>query len=346
MAGILEFLTKPITATAGAIAGGLLPYQQKLLEMRGDVVARTQAQLADRLAEQERLRAQAEADRVAPGIARALGALPEARGQRGQTPSVGSGWENLPPELASTMQLLMNPATRQLGEASAMQLLTPQGRGELWKTAAQIDAANMSAEKSRLDIEQARLLGPANLAATQALEQSRLAAARASEASAAAASAGKIDQVGARLNQRWLAQIAAPVAVQDSMQQIDAALVTGDSLGALAAVIKLAKILDPTSVVREGEVTTVEGGVGIADQLVRAYNKLKGDGFSEAGARQLQQTAVQVAFPVLTRGRQLTAEFRAMAEAAGVNERDVVGGVGWDDAYVTQIVKRARRGGQ
>lgn len=325
MNGILDWLMR----TREGLQERMLPMQQRMLEMRAGV----QSRLQDQLARDEMARLQEQASQQAPGVARVLGALPEARGLRGQTPSIGSGWQDLPPELASTVQLLMDPATQGTGLGFAAQLLSPQGRAELERTRASTMQAQAGTDLSRFQLEQAQRLGPLNYAAELALVESRRAATAASQASAQAAAAGKMDQVTARLQDRWLRQMVAPVAVQDSLQQIDAALDTQDSLGALAAVIKLAKILDPTSVVREGEVTTVEGGIGIADQLVRNYNRLKGEGFSGGGVKSLRQTALAVAAPVLSRGSQITAEFRGLADASGVPADQVVTGIGWDDAY-------------
>lgn len=306
------------------------------LKQRADAQVYQQTELAKQLFALGEQQAAQQAAQQAPGIARALGALPEAAAVRGQ-PGVGMGWENASPDVASTMQLLMDPNTRQLGVANAQQLLSPQGRANLGQAQSATAANVLRAKATQLEIDQAKQLGPANLAATQALTQSRLAAARASEATAEAARLGKVDTVEARLQQRWVSGMTDAVIVQDSMQQITAALAQKDSLGALAAVVKLAKILDPNSVVREGEVVTVEGGNGYAEQLVRAYNKAKGEGFSETGAASLARTATSVALPVLKRGQQITSEYRAMAERLGVDARNVTTGLGWSDSYAAGL---------
>jgi hypothetical protein len=146
----------------GGLMAGVLGWLQeqgrKGLERRADAQVYLQSKLAERLWEMQNQQAQAEADRVAPGIARALGALPETRGLRGQTPSVGSGWENLPPELASTMQLLMNPDTRQVGVGMASGLLDPGQRQALKNAqlAGQATQQNIDQAAQAFPLEQER----------------------------------------------------------------------------------------------------------------------------------------------------------------------------------------------
>jgi len=143
--------------------------------------------------------------------------------------------------------------------------------------------------------------------------------------------ATEIDSLVNTMNQRFMTQMDAPAQVSDAVQQIDNALNTGNSLSALAAVIKLAKVLDPTSVVREGEVTTVEGGIGIADQLIRKYNRFFGQGFSAEGAAQIRQTVDAVARPVLDRGARIQQEYQRAADLAGIPYERVVLGIGYQD---------------
>lgn len=133
----------------------------------------------------------------------------------------------------------------------------------------------------------------------------------------------------ARLNDRYLAQMKAPVNVQDALAQLENALSTGSSIGAVAATVKLAKILDPESVVREGEVRTVEGGLGIADQIIRALNNVEGQGFGPDAVKDLLELAQAVATPVLERGRLIESQFGQMAVDAQVSPEQVTSGIGF-----------------
>jgi len=192
--------------------------------------------------------------------------------------------------------------------------------------------------QTRQEIEQAAILGPLNVKATQSLIRDREASAAASLANATATRQGKITAVQGQLNDKFLRQMDAPTQVADATQQIEGALGTQDSLGALAATIKLAKVLDPTSVVREGEVTTVQGGTGTAANLIAQYNKIFGQGFSPDGARRFREITRQVAGPVLQRGLRIEKEIRAAAHTMEVNPDMAATGIGWPSAYVKRYV--------
>lgn len=243
-----------------------------------------------------------------------------------------------------------SPEARAIGGGLLQQLLmqrgqmglTPQQQAELAWRSSQIKTEEMQQEKLGLDIDQARKLGPLNLQATQSLIAQRNAAAQASLASAEAARRGKISETADRINQRWVKQIATPTEVADAVQQISGALKTGDPLGALAATVKLAKVLDPQSVVREGEVTTVEGGTGLAENLVRTYNRVIGNGgFSPEGAKQLERVAKSVAAPVLQRGLRIESELRTAADNLELDPTETLLGTGWQGDWVRQYLQDA-----
>ena len=75
----------------------------------------------------------------------------------------------------------------------------------------------------------------------------------------------------------------------------------------------------------------VEGGIGIADQLIRKYNNLFGEGFSDAGAQDLRQTVDAVARPVLDRGARITGEYKRVAEITGIPFERILYGLGYED---------------
>lgn len=312
MAGILEMLLSPVTRTAGAISAGLMPAQQRLLEMRANVDVSAQDKL-------DELRAR----RAAAERARQL----DVRKQELQPLLRG-----LPTNVAGALGPLLTSPDPAQAEFGRQQLAEYQRRGS---PAAQAVLQGQQIDNARgvQALENERQLGPMQRAAEQALAVQRYAAAQASQAKFAAARTGTITDIEARQNQRWLAQMEAPVQVQDAVQQAEAALQTGDSLGSLAAVIKLAKVLDPTSVVREGEVTTVQGGTGVAESLISQYNRIFSKGFSPSGAAALRRTLKAAALPVLRRGVRITDEIRQQALDYGVAPDRVTIGIGWDDDF-------------
>lgn len=141
------------------------------------------------------------------------------------------------------------------------------------------------------------------------------------------------------LSQDYQTNMKAPVEVADATQQIANGLQSGDSLGSLAAVIKLAKILDPTSVVREGEVTTVQGGLGTAAALINEWNRLGGKGMPKESADKFLQTVRGIAGPILQRGMRLGEEYRTAAGKLGVRPDLVTTGVGFPEAYVQRYLQ-------
>jgi hypothetical protein len=335
MTGILALLAKG----AGAVGAGRnwigntrAAIQRPAAEMRADIATRAQSKLAEMLQKQQEAAQQRQATQQAPGLAAALGTMPEARGlaSGGQ---IGAGWDQLPPEMAAAVRLQMDPGTRQLGNQMATGLMDPVQRQSLANARQQGELLGVQTDSAQFALEQARLLGPLNLQAERELIAQRRAAAEASKAQAAAVAAGNITDLELKLGDRWTKNIQEPLTIQTAVQQATGALELGNSLGVLAATIKLAKVLDPQSVVREGEVTTVEGGNGTAQMLISAFNKMQGKGMGAAGQAAFLATLKAVAAPQLARGVKLTQEFESMAEQFGVNPGRATTGVGWDNDY-------------
>lgn len=243
------------------------------------------------------------------------------------------------PTAQTAVGLMSDPATRAMGLKMGASLFDPMAKAQMDSEQALTRQRTLAGDQTAQEIEQARQLGPLNLQATQALIQSRQASAQASRANAMAAQSGRITQVQGTLNQRFLSQMDAPTQVADAVQQVDASLATGDSLGALAATIKLAKILDPTSVVREGEVTTVQGGIGVGAQLMNNYNKLFGSGFNPAAAETFKKVTKSVAAPVLQRGLRIEDEIRRAAAVMEADPNMAATGIGWPSQYVRRYLQ-------
>ena len=135
---------------------------------------------------------------------------------------------------------------------------------------------------------------------------------------------------------KYLTQIAPSREVAIAYDQIGNALGTGDALGGEAALIKLAKILDPTSVVREGEVRTVKGGLGIGQQLLNSWNSAKAQGLTPESVQMVAKVVQAVAMPALKNGLAIRNEFSTSLD--GVFGEDMPGlsriitgaGIDWD----------------
>lgn len=118
--------------------------------------------------------------------------------------------------------------------------------------------------------------------------------------------------------------------------QVSQMLQTGTPLGGVSAIITLAKALDPKSSVREGEVNTIEGGVGKIAQLQNAWNRMAGEGMTPESLAQFQEVVdlltAEVALQALQRaegfgaifnGVGLSAQAASIFQAAGVNPENM-----------------------
>ena len=110
-----------------------------------------------------------------------------------------------------------------------------------------------------------------------------------------------------------------------------------NALSSLAATIKLAKLLDPGSVVREGEVTTVQGGSGTAASLINAWNNMRSKGFGESSLNQFRAVVQALAGPEAARGLSIFDDFGDLANRAGVDPDAVLAGTGFDRSTLEAI---------
>lgn len=93
----------------------------------------------------------------------------------------------------------------------------------------------------------------------------------------------------------------------------------------LAIVVSYAKLLDPGSVVREGEVEVIRNTGGLPNWLVAQYNKLQDGGLMSEKQRQNILTASRTTVAaVRERGQTLFNRYRKIAEAAGYEPSRVV----------------------
>ena len=88
---------------------------------------------------------------------------------------------------------------------------------------------------------------------------------------------------------------------------------TGDALGAQAALVKLAKVLDPESVAREGEVEVVRKGSGVMAALSNSLNMAVGKGMTPESIAQFESTLAALTRPELERGQRIVQGIRDQA---------------------------------
>jgi hypothetical protein len=110
----------------------------------------------------------------------------------------------------------------------------------------------------------------------------------------------------------------------------------------IALVFSYMKMLDPGSVVREGEFASVQNSGGVPESVMGMYNKLIGGGVLTQDVRDAILREAQGQYATVQKGQtELTNQYRTLAERAGLNADDVVlnfdhaqtgvGGGGGDD---------------
>ena len=88
---------------------------------------------------------------------------------------------------------------------------------------------------------------------------------------------------------------------------------TGDALGAQAALVKLAKVLDPDSASREGEVEVIRKGSGTMAALSNSLNMAVGEGMTAESIAQFESTLAALTRPELERGQRIVQGIRDQA---------------------------------
>ncbi len=139
------------------------------------------------------------------------------------------------------------------------------------------------------------------------------------------------------LNTRFLKSIAETSEIVLTSQQLAQLLDTDTALGSLAATIKLAKLLDPGSVVREGEVTTVAGGSGLAATIINEWNNMQAAGFGENSIQQFKGVIQALAGPQAVRGQSIIADFTDLANRAGIPLGAALAGSGIDPGVLQEL---------
>lgn len=84
---------------------------------------------------------------------------------------------------------------------------------------------------------------------------------------------GDLAQAEQALRKEYSSQIKTPQTVVNSYRQIEQAATNPSAQNDLALIFSYMRMLDPASVVREGEFATAQNAAGVPDQIRNAYNK-------------------------------------------------------------------------
>ena len=113
-------------------------------------------------------------------------------------------------------------------------------------------------------------------------------------------------------------------AIRNSVAQVNSMLTLKTGPADLAAIIMLAKTLDPPSVVREGEVETIRKTGGAADWLIGYYNKAKGEGMLSDNLRKQMKEQADIHLKTQNKLQEKTNKFYLRGLPAGVDPRMII----------------------
>ncbi len=145
------------------------------------------------------------------------------------------------------------------------------------------------------------------------------------EIASLAPEAGDDPKVANQLRDEFVAQTNEFVDVQNAFRKVQAAAVSDSGPGDIALLVGYMKIIDPGSVVREGEFATAETAGGVAENIRNIYNRLLE---GERLTPELRQRFVQAAndqFQTYTSGYNQTAQtYTGLAQRFGLDPASVV----------------------
>lgn len=121
------------------------------------------------------------------------------------------------------------------------------------------------------------------------------------------------------------------VKVRDAFSKVNAAATDPSPAGDIALIFAYMKILDPDSVVREGEFATAQNAASIPSQIVNAYNKaLEGERLNPAQRKDMVGQARKVYNAQKDSQDQLTKNYKGLAKSYGLREENIITDVSLD----------------
>lgn len=264
-------------------------------DMIGDTRRRQQALLDEQaLAEQQKLRADAALQQQAVGFSQQLNRQQMTGNPVAQT-AVG---------------LMQNPGSRAAGVQMAGNLLDPQAQANLQSTQQSTASSRQQEVNAQQGYQQAAQMFPLQMQAAKLNAAQSLAAIQASGLGSQAQQNTFYNTVRGQF--QALPAIKNLGEAQSAYRAADAALGKGSALGARVAMIKLAKLADPTSVVREGEVENIRQGYGVLSQLDTALRTAGDKGLGAAQQAMFRDVMDSLYAPALELGSAAMTQYQGL----------------------------------
>lgn len=121
-------------------------------------------------------------------------------------------------------------------------------------------------------------------------------------------------------------------------EKLSRSLNRGTAAGDLAAIFAFMKLLDPPSVVREGEQATARNASGVPERIRNQYNRLlKGNSLTPLQRKDFRKTSEEVYKPLLLRYKDLTTIYKDIAKRQNLNPKNIIYKLS-EDKLVTDTV--------
>lgn len=136
--------------------------------------------------------------------------------------------------------------------------------------------------------------------------------------------------------------------IQENFQRLNAAASDPSGANDVAIIFNYMKMLDPASVVREGEFATAQdAGINVPDRVWQMYRRVRaGERLTPGQRRQFlasgRQQYQSSALPAI---RQLTTQYGRLAENSGMDPQDIIGGFVGDSSDAPEAPPMARPSG-
>ena len=115
------------------------------------------------------------------------------------------------------------------------------------------------------------------------------------------------------------------IAVRDAFQKVQRGIETASAAGDVAMVFNFMKMLDPTSVVREGEFAVAAEAAGLPDRMVQFIRRVgTGERLTPEQRKDFANVAKQVFETQSGAQKKLVSEFTRVAESSGLRPENVI----------------------
>jgi hypothetical protein len=113
--------------------------------------------------------------------------------------------------------------------------------------------------------------------------------------------------------------------VQEGVDRVEAGAKLNNAVGDLSLIFGYMKLLDPGSVVREGEFANAENAQGVPDRIRNVWNKIiAGERLNPSTRQEFVAAAKELGTSQMERQSRLTEQFRGISADAGVDPERVI----------------------